>query len=164
MLFCCTQKVLKKFQKHYPVSDEKAERDRYTWYANFIKIARKDYLLCTHSETLFSLMFYCGTQKQIKDFPALFEENLRRQLAYDLGSLKDLADRLLPVGRSYALAKTNDRSILGSMNDFSLAVRYYGEYVVYEDDRIAAISVNATPMRGIDMQYPREKMRELLVQ
>lgn len=91
------------------------------WYANLLWIDRRKCLLLAHGETLFSIFVADVLKADLAPIgpriTAIIEEHLRseRLPADALGVLEP---------EDVSLAKTNDRSILGVMNEIAHDIRY----------------------------------------
>lgn len=166
MIFSCTSKVIKKLKGLRTVENDQAEISWENWYLNLIKLERKDYLLFTHSSTLFTLFFAAGTRKELNKLEERFKLNVIQRISNVVNSEnqeKNL-EHLFPNDSNYRLIKTNSRSILGSMNDFYFQIKVLIEYEGPLSESISLIHqrINETPMSGIDYKSPRKLLLENL--
>lgn len=164
MILCCTKKALDKLKKHQPVENVKTEIDLYTWYIDLVTISRKKYFLCVHAQSLTSFIFYAGTQKEYKNIHQLFEENLKKFFAQEIGRSAQQFKKLFPEDKTFRFVKTNSRSVLGSMRDMMMMLDYFnGESI---ENRIPEIvrSLNYVirKTKGEDYFQPTERLRELI--
>jgi hypothetical protein len=71
---------------------------------------------------------------------------------------------MLDWSRSNIYSSTNDRSVLGSMNDMAFTIRYYidsfGGLSVADIDEIC-IRINRTPYKAIGFAFPFERLADL---
>jgi len=164
MTFSCTKKVLDKIGKHRNLSDVKDDVHLYNWYVDLINLERKNYVLFTHSLTLFSFFFYAGTKKEFANIESLFEDELEEQITRNVTSSERALALLLAKTENITFSKTNSRSILGSMNDFKhqmkIQIQYKGPLPKTKD--LIIHYMNQCPMRGINYMTPHAMMSEEL--
>ncbi len=119
----CTNKLLKllgvraaSLVQALPTEDD--------WYANLLWIDRRKCLLLTHAGTLFSVFAADVLKRDLQPFGAYLVQMVEARLREEhlpsgvLGELDPDAVRL---------ARTASRSVLGFMNDMTLACRYQVE-------------------------------------
>jgi len=164
MIFSCTKKVTDKIRKYKIVENSKEDLGLYNWYVDLINLERKNYFLFTNSVTLFSFFVYAGTKKELENIENIFEEKLKEQIIREVGASTKYLDALIPKTNSHRFVKTNIRSVLGSMNDFKYQIKTHiwhkGE-LSQTYDYINHL-INRVPMRGINMERPKSKMKEEL--
>ena len=164
MILCCTKKALDKLKKYQPVENIKTEIDLYTWYIDLVTVSRKKYFLCVHAQSLTSFIFYAGTQKEYKNIQQLFEDNLKKFFAQEIGRSAQQFEKLFPKDETFRFVKTNSRSVLGNMRDMMMTLDYFdGEPI---ENRIPEIvhSLNyiIRKRKGEDYFKPTERLRELI--
>ena len=163
----CTQKVLKQLSK--PIMTlEQAEKSKDVngignWYANYIIIERRKCLVMTNEKTLYTFMIP-GVKKA--DFESL-QERFINQFVLNLNHEKfkpDIIEKVIEEYNEIEFAKTNNRSVLGSMNDFAFAYQVH----IDNDGGLENFNllqtnskINQTPMSAIDYSYPIEKLKEI---
>jgi len=164
MVFSCTKKVIDKISKYKKVENAKEDLGFHNWYVDLINLERKNYFLFTNSETLFSFFVYAGTKKELENLEHIFEEKLKEQIVREVGTSIKYLDELFPKTGAYRFVKTNSRSVLGSMNDFKFQIKTHiwhkGE-LSQTHDYINHL-INRVPMRGINMEQPKAKMKQEL--
>jgi len=118
----CTQKLLKKL----PVvlaNDDMVMPPASCWHANLIRIDHYDCLLITHDTTLFSLFMPHMIKQDFQRFTQLFGRVLfKAMLHFDFSQAQ--IECMLDGSREIQLAKTNSRSVLGSMNDMKQMINH----------------------------------------
>ena len=87
------------------------------WFVNALKFGHSKTLLFAHAPTLYSLLVPY-TKPQLKDVGQLFCTALRDNLAHE-GFAAATLDQLLADYHTIILGKTDNRSVLGSMNDLA---------------------------------------------
>ncbi len=160
----CTHKLLKELRVkpvEFETTGEMSVRD---WHANLLTLSRKKCILVTHTLSLYSFFIYGVTRKDFDNFKALFNDHLRAQLKSEGLSKPALFD---PEGDDVDLiiTKTNNRSVLGSMNELSYGL----EFAVWDwegsespDEVKMADYVNDTPMTAIKETWPPRELKRIL--
>jgi len=93
---------------------------------------------------------------------------LRSNLLTTLQALEIPSNQIrveLPETESVVYAKTNDRSILGTINDYRGALELHHKLERirdYRDIQWMSLWLSETPMRTLGWKYPREATREAL--
>lgn len=158
----CTRSLLERFRR--ASVDEIASPSPATtmlgdWYANLLNIGRHRLVLCTNE---WSLLTVVVTARDLPDLPRRLAESAATLLA----SLRVPHDRIRREVREMQwiqVARTQNRSVLGSMNDFAFAADVYfrGEresVALAELDRWLA----KTPCKPLQYRTPGEVARELM--
>lgn len=160
LLIHCTQKLLAEI----PASlvDPAASGD--SWHANLLRIDRRKCVLFTHDTTLYSV-FVPGLKKL--DFTRLdqiFGQRLFKALLWE-SFPQDQIERMLDACRTIRFTRSNNRSVLGSMND----IRFQIEVHVAHAGGLANVELvdlhhvlNRSPFSAIAYRYPVEGLREFL--
>jgi len=166
VLFRTTQRV----RDWLKVVDTKLLRDNAVqtdsnkeWYCNLFVIHRRKCLLFTHSTSLFSFLIAGVRQADARDFGNLFRSQAALALAAEGFTTNQIA-YLLDTA-SDQIGKTENRSVLGSMNDFIHMGRFYASQVgTLEELDIQEINreMNVAPMSYIGMQSATRALRNLL--
>jgi hypothetical protein len=156
----CTAKLLKRL-KQRPLTDPTPTDNRLgDWYANILNIGRNRLVLVTSERSLLSLIV------PIKDSARLRERIRERAhaLLFELGVPPDLAAAEVRGMDQMPFAKTADRKVLGSMNEFAFQARVAFE-VEYDDDVVYLEEVERhlarIPCGALDYAFPREEARRL---
>ena len=118
----CTAKLLKELRIKPTEVPEGVPSSR-DWHATLVPTARQKSVLISHSETLYTVVLLGVVQKRLARFGEEFASRAHVRLNAD-GFSEHSA--VLPSGvPNLVFAKTNNRSVLGSMNDlaYQLQVR-----------------------------------------
>lgn len=155
-----TIRATNKLQKFLGMSYCQPQELADEWYANLFYHNRKKCLIFTHAKTLFSFFVYEIFKKDLRDFTGFFKKNLSKTLFYSEYNSLQIQKALEKVD-NIQIAKTVDRSALGSMNEFV----YKFEVIAWEDfydkigeEEMAEIIkiVNNIPQKTINYSSPKE--------
>ena len=125
------------------------------WYVTVFYVQRVKYILTTNAETLYSVVsFGKGITTDSSYFSIIFEDIFEQMKIDDLEFQYHKV--VFPSIEKISMAKTNNRSILGSMNDFLFQLKYSLEELSIRD---ASTSINESPMSYINMDYSINRMR-----
>lgn len=119
----CTQKLFKELKTKL-TKNEPEVGYLGGWHANLILVERKKCVLFTNDATLYSF-FVPGLKKS--DFEMLdeiFRQNLIKCLENEEFSQKQI-EKVIDEYKSIEFAKTNNRRVLGSMNDLIVHLKYW---------------------------------------
>ena len=161
-LIHCTQKLLAEIPGGLIDPSESGE----SWHANLLRIDRRKCVLFTHDATLYSV-FVPGLKKpEFEHLDDVFGQRLFKALLWDEFPQIQI-ERMLDACRTIRFARSNNRSVLGSMNE----MRFHIE-VDIEDagglDRVDLADLhhrlNRTPWSAVGYRYPVEGLRERLAQ
>ncbi|VAW32990.1 hypothetical protein MNBD_CPR01-182 [hydrothermal vent metagenome] len=97
-----------------------------SWHANMFYIERRKCVLVTNDLTLYTMFIPYLRKEDFKVFHIVFGQNLFKNLLYEKISQKDV-ETVLEEYQDIQYAKTDSRSVLGSMND----QKYQLEYIIY---------------------------------
>jgi len=130
------------------------------WYAHLLRLDRKQRLLFTHAETLYSFIFPEARRDTFRQFTPTFVFGLRERFRADGFSdvvIQSLAQRLQDI----KIAATESRRILGSMNDMCQTAKYMlqTDRIRFTDNPWESITtmINRTPFKAIKYQNPMEQ-------
>ncbi len=162
MILRCTQKLLKELRIK---PQEPAEPDEVaSWHANLLNIERRKCVLFTHDITLFSLFVPGLKRPDFEHIYHVFGQALFRMLRlFDFS--QGQIERMLDWAREISYTKTNNRSVLGSMNDMAFAIEYrvsIAEGLQNVDLDALHHSINETPFKAVNHDYPIVRLRDLL--
>ncbi len=122
-LLYCTQKLLKDIgQIPQELEEPPFNSQLGNWYANLLRISRKKIILFTNEKTLFSFLGE-GTKSSSLMVKTLLLAGMRSYLLAE-GIKDSLVESLLLEYQELGFAKTNNRRILGSMNDIASLFDY----------------------------------------
>jgi hypothetical protein len=128
------------------------------WYGNLFAWRRKQWAMFTSERSLLTVILPAN---EIRPLPNALAASVR-QVLVGLHVSSKLIDDELSQMQSCVLARTANRSVLGSMTDFIFAARMsWGE-----SPPLPLMELNLrlaeTPMKSIDYRYPGEVAVELL--
>lgn len=159
----CTQKLLTEL-KVRPSKGTTFSNEVGSWHANLLRIDQRKCILFTHDTTLYSFLVPGLKKPQFENFREVFGQNLFKNLIWE-NFPQNQIEIVLDEHREIIIAKTNNRSVLGSMNDLAFQLRY----------RIAAIGgltnvdlaelnheLNRIPMSAIEEIYSIYELKKLL--
>jgi len=134
-----------------------------SWHANLIHIDRRKCVLFVNDKTLFNFMVPDVSRAQIRELDKLFMGYLSCVLA-DARMVEADQVRILSEYDEVAYANTNNKSVLGSMND--LAFHY--KYSILEAGGVHSPTVpeiirrlNRMPMGALKYVFPIEALKAM---
>lgn len=160
----CTNKLLKELRIRPIEFETPGEMSVRDWHANLLVIERKKCILVTHTLSLYSFFIYGVNRKDFDDFTTLFNQHLRAQLAAEgLGksALYDINQDEVDL----IITKSNNRSVLGSMNEQSYALQYAvrdWEGAGNPNEVKMADYINDIPMTAIKGTWPPRELKSIL--
>jgi len=134
------------------------------WYANMIKISRSKCILFVNERTLFSFLVLKAPRAKLSNLKNVFINNLKQTLIHediDEQVIKNIIDQYLNI----EYCKTNNRSILGSMNNIAFM---YEQLILLrggiKECNIQGIihSINEVIHENIGWKYPVELLTKLV--
>jgi len=132
------------------------------WYAIVFTAQRTQYLLATNAASLYSVVWYGRGITDDSDFMLGFLQRLKEQMRGD--GLGFIFERCIqPHGHSVSLLKTEDRSVLGSMNDMVTCSKYTLAAADLSPDELSA-HINGTPYGALGYGIPRDVLSKLPVE
>ena len=159
--FRCTQKLLKELQLSKDELGEPQVGFLGSWFAHLFRLERRKCVIFTNDRTLYTVLLF---DLKKRDFEFLGErfisgliENLKRD-EFPSEKIASIAIACYPV----SWGATNNRSVLGSMNDM---VRLSKESVSFERletaDEITGLNhfLNRTPMSILKLVRPLNEMK-----
>ena len=129
------------------------------WHANLIYANRRKAVLFTNDKTLFNFVVINLKRAEIKNLATLFRENLAQVLSFENFSAKEI-EEVLKEYETIQYAKTRDKSVLGSMNDYAYQYKYYIRNGEFLPDIIHKL--NQMPMGALHYHEPIALLREML--
>ncbi|MBL3600719.1 MAG: hypothetical protein JMN25_12780 [gamma proteobacterium endosymbiont of Lamellibrachia anaximandri] len=153
-----------------------------SWHANLLRIDRRKCVLFTHDMTLFSL-FVAGLKRpDFEHIPTGHKFRLSRQAAqlsyidqlFGQAMFRSLRlfdfeqtqiERMLDWSQQNTYAKTNNRSVMGSMNDMAFHIEHHIAHeggLAYADLDRLLLRINEIPFKAIGYEYPRVRLQTLL--
>lgn len=132
------------------------------WSANLFRVGRTGYIILTNTASLYSMIMY---SRGITDNDAFIGESLglMRVFMEADGFGEHFHKYIEPEQNKVLFAKSLNRSVLGSMNDFiTLAKDYFRREEASIFD--AAIKLNETPMSYLKNKYSTLHPKEAFMQ
>jgi hypothetical protein len=137
------------------------------WFMDVVQISRHKVVMFVHGQSLFTFLVPYGSLKSVITAPA-YLHNILRDFLKGLG-LSDRQSQLEKVFEGPVIfCKTKDPRVLGHMNDFKRALRFYlpnvGDAKDMEKLGYVQESINETPMDyGVkDYDNPGRRFLKLL--
>ena len=164
MILRCTKKLITTYG--LLVVEDTADNKMFSeWYANLIYIERKKCILFTDSKTLYSLLLLDIKKADIINIDEIFYKQLYRSLL-QIGIKEDLIKSIAPKHLKIIYSKTQDKRILGSMNDYAYQYKYIilakgGIGYIDIDDIIQ--NINETPMSLIGYNSANRLVRMVIL-
>ncbi len=164
-LIRCTQKLIKELRVE---PSEKEAQPGYIggWHANLLRIDRKKCVLFTNDLTLYSFFVPGLKRPDFERFHEVFRQNLLKYLIND-GFSQTHIEKVLSEYQTIEIAKTNNRSVLGSMNDLAFQIKYRVEAfggLENIDLIIFNSELNRIPMGAIKYMCSIKLLRSILKQ
>ena len=162
-LIKCTKKLLDELQQK-PTSEFVQVNKLGSWHANIFHIERRKCVLVTNDLTLYAMFIPYLTKPDFKAFHIVFGQNLFKNLLYE-NLLQSEIETALEEYKEIQYAKTDSRSVLGTMNEQKFQV----EYMVHAEggmDNTDIYALNSKLNRSIfsptKYRYPIEMLKERL--
>lgn len=162
-LIRCTQKLIKELRIK-PSENEAQPGNIGGWHANLLRIDRRKCVLFTNDRTLYSFFVPGFKRSEFEQFQEVFRHNLFKCLVND-GFFQAQIERVLSEYQTIGIAKTNNRSVLGSMNDFAFQIKYrVATFGGLENTSLIILNreLNHTPIGAIQYMYSVELLRSML--
>jgi hypothetical protein len=160
----CTAKLLKELGCEPADTDDVAKAHVLNvWFANLLRLDRRKCVLFTNEKTLFSFLVPGLKREQLRSIGEVFAENLSERLAAE--GLGKYEKKLVGDRSITAIAKTNSKSVLGSMNDLALQIEYHikgcGGLETMDLKRLNR-EINRVPMGALGYRYAIESFEDEL--
>lgn len=159
----CTKKLLNEL-KTEPSEGPISSNELGSWHANLLRIDRRKCILFTNDATLYSFLVPGFKKPQFENFREVFGQNLFKNLLWENLSQNHI-EIVLDEHREIIIAKTNNRSVLGSMNDLAFQLKYQIDAMgglVNVDLAVLNHELNRIPMSAIKEIYSIDELRKLL--
>lgn len=157
-LIRCTKKLQKEMGLTKEDVQAEAPDSSYlgSWHANLLFIDRKKCVLFANDKTLFNFVALGVRKVELRKLDVLFRQYLQTVLAEE-EMAESIRQRILSEYTTIAYANTNNRKVLGSMNDLA----HIYKYAILENGGIHSAIVpslikqfNRMPMGMLNYQYP----------
>ena len=134
-----------------------------SWHANLIYIDRRKCVLFVNDKTLFNFITPDVSRTEIRNLDVLFRGYLSCVLSEE-GFDGSAKQKIMSEYDEISFAKTNDRSVLGSMNDLTFHYKYHIQLEGgIHSPAIPSIicRLNKMPMGAIKYSYPIEALKAM---
>jgi len=132
-----------------------------SWHVNLIYIDGKKCLLFVNDKTLFNFIVPDIPRAQIKKLSSIFKATLECVLS-DEGIPEMAITKIMSEYKSVQYANTNNKSVMGSMNDLAFHYKYHiqseGGVHSYAVPSIIK-KLNHMPMGALDYVFPIEALK-----
>jgi len=133
------------------------------WHANLLHINRRKTVLFVNDRTLFNFVVLDVSRRDIQRLPELFLSHFSCVIA-DENIPKEIRAKILSEYSDLRIAKSANRSVLGSANDIALHYKYSildaGGVHSPEVPEIIR-KMNRMPLQAIKYKFPIEELRNL---
>ena len=162
-LIRCTQKLLKEMrvQPTEVIPEFEVIGD---WHANLLRLERRKCVLFTNSQTLYSIFIPGWQRPDFDNFDEIFRQALFRRLRIE-GFSQAHIEKVLEEHQTICFSKTNNRSVLGSMNDLAFQIQTHIEIsggLAYTDFDNLNHKLNRIPMGAINYKYSIDMLKETI--
>ena len=135
-----------------------------SWFAHVFRIERRKCVIFTNDETLYSFVVPDFRRSQLADLRGLFSDHLLKSLEIE-GLDTYLRARIEGELEPLVISRTNNRSVVGSMNDLrfmaKVDVEMAGGLNVFDVGRVSR-NVNRTPMGALAYGRPLDVFKAKL--
>ena len=163
---CCTHKLAKELGMKLS-SPTTQNEGLGNWYANLLRIERRKCVLFTHEQSLYSLFVPSLKKPEFQHLDDIFVRALFKQLHAEMFTQGQIEKILEEYDGNISYAKTENRSLLGSMNDFALHIKsevQSRQTLANVDMLLLARRLNRIPFKAIGFEYPETLFRLRLEQ
>jgi hypothetical protein len=164
-LIRCTQKLLKELRVK-PTESEPEFGTIGDWHANLLRFEGRKCVLFTNSTTRYSIIIPGLKRPNLDRLDEIFRQSLFKRLRIE-GFSQSQIEKILVEYQTLNYAKTNNRSVLGSMNDLAFQIEAYIETsggLSYLDFDVVNDKLNRIPMGAIEYKYSIDALKHLLDQ
>ncbi len=134
-----------------------------SWHANLMYVDRRKCILFVNDKTLFNFIAADVSRADIRDLGVLFKSLLQCVLS-DEGLEASAKEKIMSEYNELGYAKTQNRSVLGSMNDLVFHYKYLIQDAggVHSHEIPGIIQkLNRMPMGALEYAYPIEALRAM---
>jgi hypothetical protein len=159
----CTQKLLKELTPSPEglIVENECLGD---WHANLLVFQRKKCVLFTNTKTLFSFLVVGLKKPDFKRLDEIFRQELFKLMVQE-EIPQELFEKVLAENETIAYSKTNNRSVLGTMNDMAFMIVNFIEHdggINMLDRGYLNHQLNKIPQSNIEHTYAIEQLRFVL--
>ncbi len=162
----CTKKLLKEVPGPIlAIEDIKADVSGLgNWHSDIFRIHRKEYIVFTNEETLYTFFIYDIKKHDIESIAALFIDNLVMYLR-KVRIEENIINQIIQEYKEIGFSKTDNNNVVTSMEYFCKLFELRMEYIDEINEReilIANLQVNTTPMALLDYDSPKDRIKALI--
>jgi hypothetical protein len=117
----CTAKLLTELKSELTIEPSQCP-SWYDWHANLLWVDRKKCILFTNDQSLYSFFVHPMKKPSLEKFAEVFRLGLFKSLMGERLSEQQVEYVLSKYGH-IVIGKTNNRSVLGSMNDIAFQIK-----------------------------------------
>ena len=163
MIIRCTQKLLAEL-KNKSTQEESARDPFWSWHANVFLIERRKCVLITNDTTLFTMFISALKKPDFESFHFVIGQHLFKNFLHENIPQRQI-EAVLSKCENIKYEKTNNRRVLGAMNDKKTQL----EYLISADGGEARTDIyelnhklNRIISRAVGYKYPIEMLKEKL--
>lgn len=159
----CTKKLLTEL-KEKPSEIKQIPSELNSWHANMLRTDRRKCVLFTHDKTLYSLFIPSLLKNHFQNIREVFRQRLFKSLLSENLAQKHI-ELLLEDFSEMEITKTNNRSVLGSMNDLTFQLKFViarNGGLMNTDIMELNHNLNRIPMMAIVEAYSIDALKNLL--
>ena len=168
-LLRCTKKLITEMglKERGLVQEEDDTTGLGDWYANIFKYSRFKCLIFTNEMTLFSFVIFRVGKREITQLSGEFHYHMHLALKHE-GIPGNVILAILKDYHHMGYGKTNNRSVLGSMNDISNRYKFmldrFDRIDNLDPDSLQSLNhkLNRIPLKTIGYKYPIKKLQDVL--
>jgi len=156
----CTKKLLSELNLKPEDCDEEVN-NLSCWHANLLRVDRRKCVLFTHDETLFSFFVPGLTKPDFQRIKEVFSHNLFKNL-YRESFPQQQVETFLEDIQGIQFCKTNNRSVLGSMNDLAFQLKHMIAHdggLLNSDIMKLNYDLNRIPMSAIENIFSIDELK-----
>jgi hypothetical protein len=160
MIIRCTQKLLSELKKK-PTQEVSPKDPFWSWHANVFHIERRKCVLITNDATLYTMFIPALKKPDFQSFDFVFGQHLFENLLHEEIPQNQI-ETVLSACEDIKYEKTNNRSVLGSMNDQKFRL----EYFIQAEGGLASTGIyelnynlNRIRLSAIEYKHPIELLR-----
>ena len=159
----CTAKLLKELGANQLTGPGQSP-SLWDWHANLLRIERKKWVLFTNDQTLYSFFVRFVKRPLLPDFTEVFRLGLFKSLMGE-GFAEPLVEYAVRNHQNVVIAKTTNRTVLGSMNDLAFQIKCLIETMgglAHADLSEVNRELNRIPMSAIKYRVSIDELRRRL--
>lgn len=165
-VICCTAKLFKEIRIEPLQSIPDQVKGFHVWYANLLLIERRKCVLFTNAQTLYSFVVLGIKKPDFGNLNQVFLQHLIANFkAEDIGELYTAKLKIQPP--NVLFAKTQNRSVLGSMNDLAFQTEVVIDHRggISDCDPIwLSQQLNRVPLSALDYVFAIDSIKQVFME